>query len=109
MKNRSNAKADFNQESDKLDKEIQPDLNGLKKRKIMNYDDTEKDLNSQILKITMTIKDQYPELSKYLEEMPGTIPDENSPEVTLKNLKSYLDSLNSMLKNYKFTHLHKSK
>ena len=62
--------------------------------------ETEKDLNSNILKITMRINDQYPELSKYLEEMQDTIPDEKSPEITLKNLKAYYDSLNSMLNKY---------
>lgn len=63
-----------------------------------------KDLNSKILKITMTIKDQYPELSKYLEEMPVTIPGEKNPEITLKDLKTYFDSLNSMLKKYILEH-----
>jgi len=62
--------------------------------------ETEKELNSKILKITMKIQDQYPELSKYIEEMPITIPIEKNPEVTLKNLKAYYDSLNSILTKY---------
>ncbi len=62
--------------------------------------ETEKELNSKILKITMTIRDQHPELSKYIEEMPVTIPDEKDPEVTLKNLREYYDSLNAMLNKY---------
>jgi len=66
--------------------------------------ETEKDLNSKILKITMMIKDQYPELSKYIEEMEVTIPDEKDPEITLKNLKTYYDSLNSMLNKYILEH-----
>lgn len=61
---------------------------------------TEKELNAEILKITMTIKDNYPELSKYLEEMPVTIPDEKDPEITRKNLQAYFDSLNSVLTKY---------
>lgn len=61
---------------------------------------TEKELNSMILKITMTIRDQYPELSKYLEEMPVTIPDEKDPEITRTNLKTYYDSLISLLNKY---------
>lgn len=71
--------------------------------------ETEKDLNSKILKITMTIKEQYPELSKYLEEMPVTIPDEKNPEITLKNLKAYYDSLNSVLDKYILEHPEKAK
>jgi len=66
----------------------------------MNYKDKEKNLNSKILEITMTIMDQYPELSKYLEEMPVTIPDEKDPEITVKKLESYYDSLNSLLNKY---------
>jgi hypothetical protein len=62
---------------------------------------TEKDLNAKILKITMRIKDHYPELSQYIEEMPVTVPSENDPEVTLNNLKAYYESLNSLLNKYK--------
>ena len=56
--------------------------------------------NEKIMKITMIIKDQHPELSKYLNEMPVSIPDQKNPEITLINLKSYFDSLNSMLNTY---------
>ncbi len=66
--------------------------------------ETENDLNAKILKITMTIKDKHPELSKYIEEMKVTIPDENNPEITLKNLKAYHDSLNSVLTSYLVDH-----
>jgi hypothetical protein len=62
--------------------------------------ETEKELNAKILRITMTIKNQYPELSKYIEEMPITVPDEKNPEITLTNLNMYYDSLNSMLNKY---------
>ena len=65
---------------------------------------TEKELNAAILKITMTIKEHYPELSKYLEEMAVTIPDEKDPEITRKNLQSYYDSVNSMLNKYLLEH-----
>ena len=37
---------------------------------------TEAELNADILKVTMTIKDEYPELSKYISEMPVTVPNE---------------------------------
>lgn len=62
--------------------------------------ETEKELNEKILKITMTIKNQYPELSKYIEEMPITVPDENNLETTLFKLRQYLKSLESLLKKY---------
>lgn len=61
----------------------------------------EKDLNARILQITMKIKDHYPELSQFLEEMPVTVPTENDPEISLHQLQSYYESLNSLLKKYK--------
>jgi len=66
--------------------------------------ETEKDLNAKILEITMKIKDHYPELSKYLEEMTVTIPDKQSPEVTIQGLKTYYESLNDMLNKYILEH-----
>jgi two-component system OmpR family response regulator len=64
----------------------------------------EKEFNSKILKVTMLIMEKYPELSKYIEEMPETIPNENDPEITLRNLKSYYTSLDSILKKYILEH-----
>jgi len=55
-------------------------------------------------KITMIINDQYPELSKYLEEMPVTIPVDKKPGITLQNLNAYYESLNVLLNKYKKEH-----
>jgi len=60
----------------------------------------ENELNADILNITMTIKNDYPELSKYLNEMTETIPDISKPEMNNNVLFNYLNSLNSMLKEY---------
>ena len=62
------------------------------------------ELNSKILDITMTIKNEFSELSKYLEEMPETIPNNLNPEITLQNLKTYHETLDTLLKNYILTH-----
>lgn len=64
----------------------------------------ENDLNKAILKITMKIRNDYPELSKYLNEMVVTIPDVATPEMTNKILLDYYNSLDSMLKEYNATH-----
>ena len=64
----------------------------------------EKELNSKILKITMIIMEKYPELSKYIEEMQETIPNENNPEITLNNLRTYYDSLHAVLNKYIVDH-----
>jgi hypothetical protein len=71
-----------------------------KQLKCKNHDDLERDLNLKILQVTTEIKDNYPELIKFLDEMPVTVPDEKDMEITLKNLKSYYDSLNSILNSY---------
>lgn len=61
---------------------------------------TEKELNEAILKITMKIRNEYPELSKYLSEMPVSIPDISNPEINTKTLTDYYESLENMLKKY---------
>lgn len=63
--------------------------------------ETEKSLNAKILYITMTIQERYPELSKYIEEMKVTLPTEKHPEIELANLKTYYNSLETMLNKYK--------
>jgi hypothetical protein len=60
--------------------------------------ETEKELNAKILAITMQIREKHPELSKFLEEMPVTIPDESKPEINNKVLKEYYESLQNILK-----------
>lgn len=64
----------------------------------------ENDLNEAILKITMKIRTEYPELSKYLNEMVVTIPDVATPEMTNKVLLDYYKSLEAILKKYDATH-----
>lgn len=61
---------------------------------------TEKQLDIAILEITMKIKEQFPELSNYILEMPATIPNMENPEVSRKSLEDYYNSLEIMLKDY---------
>ncbi len=68
---------------------------------------TEKELNSDILEITMKIKEQFPELSKYVLEMPVTIPNTDNPEINRKALEDYYDSLSVLLKDYIENHVTK--
>lgn len=65
---------------------------------------TEKELNDAILKITMKIQNDYPELSKYLSEMPVTIPDVDQSKLTIKVLGEYYESLENLLKKYSPSH-----
>lgn len=65
---------------------------------------TAEEWNAKILEITLTIQHQFPELSKYMAEMPVTMPDEKHPEITLNNLSGYYESLENLLKNYSLNH-----
>lgn len=66
--------------------------------------ETKKILNEKILTITMFIKNKYPELSGFLDEMPVTIPDEEDPTMNLVILKEYYESLLLLLKKYSIEH-----
>lgn len=62
------------------------------------------ELHNDILKITMTIHKSFPELSKYLNEMPVSIPNESTPEIDNNTLQDYLNSLNNLLATYTKNH-----
>lgn len=66
--------------------------------------ETEEEINAKIIKITMAIHDNYPELSKYLNEMPVTIPIKQHPEVNRKNLEKYYETLLTLFRNYVAEH-----
>ena len=55
--------------------------------------------------MTLKIQNEYPELSKYLIEIPVTIPDIINPEINSRTLKDYYESLNSILKEYVPNHI----
>lgn len=65
---------------------------------------SEKDLNKKIMEITMLIQTKYPELSKYLNEMPATIPIEENPKINSENLQKYYNSLEELMKKYAIEH-----
>jgi hypothetical protein len=61
---------------------------------------TENELYAAILKITMKIKIQYPELSQYILEMPVTFPNVENPKINLYVLQEYYNSLQLLVKDY---------
>ena len=63
--------------------------------------ESETELNAKIIAITMQIQNEFPELSKYLNEMPVTIPTEENPEINTTILNNYYESLLRMLTTYK--------
>ena len=49
----------------------------------------------------MTIKEKFPELSKFLEEMPIAPEDSNPSDITFHDLDDYYRSLEAVLVKYK--------
>lgn len=59
--------------------------------------ETIEELNAKIMALTTKILDEHPELSKLIDEMPLSIPNESNPEITIQTLNEYYDSLQTML------------
>lgn len=65
---------------------------------------TKAELEQFILNITMKIHSEFPELSKYISEMPEGDSGTTSSENTIKNLKTYYISLVELVSEYAKTH-----
>ncbi|WP_053990685.1 hypothetical protein [Mangrovimonas sp. TPBH4] len=59
------------------------------------------ELLTKIADITREIETDYPEVYKYLNENPMTIPNMEHPSVDETELKEYLASLETLLEKYK--------
>lgn len=61
---------------------------------------------AEITQITRDIEDNYPELQKYLDENPMTLPEGDNADVDVDNeaFKEYLKSLKQLVKKYKKEH-----
>lgn len=66
--------------------------------------ETKKELTEKILKITIHIQENYPELSKYLSEVEDTLPTFEHPDVDSQALANYYQTLDEMLKDYLLEH-----
>lgn len=60
-----------------------------------------KEVFKDITDLTSKIQNHYPELLKYLEEMPNTIPNSQNDDEEEKLLLKYKNSLAQMIANYK--------
>ncbi len=65
---------------------------------------SEQELNASILKMNMFIQKYYPELMKYIGEMPITIPNEEKPAIGAQILNVYFSSLFVLVLDYTLTH-----
>lgn len=62
------------------------------------------ELEQEIVGFTMKIHEEYPELSKYIDEIPEKISGVAFKEISTKNLKDYCNSLEGILTEYSKTH-----
>ena len=68
---------------------------------------TKTELEKDILNITMKIHMEYPELSKYIKEMPVNVSENDKDAINIKNMKEYYNSLKELLGEYSKTHASK--
>lgn len=76
----------------------------MKNQKIQKMKDIQK-IVTEIAQLTKTIETNYPEIYKFLDEIPMTIPSENHPNIDEIVLQEYLESLKQFLKHHIETHV----
>lgn len=59
---------------------------------------------TEITELTNKIEKEYPEIYKFLEEDPMTIPNMAHPNTDEKVMQAYLDDLKQLVRRYKETH-----
>jgi len=65
---------------------------------------TEEQLNEDIIKVRTTIKEKYPELVKYLNEMPVPLFDNEASDNRIIQLRDYQESLLNLVMRYSKSH-----
>jgi hypothetical protein len=66
--------------------------------------ESQNDLNDNIRLTTLEIQEEYPELIKYMNEVPRNFLFNVEKGINNKELKDYLDSLNDILETYAKEH-----
>ena len=69
---------------------------------------TKAELEQDIINITTKINTEFPELSKYIPEIPENVSEINTDGIGAKNLKEYYNSLEELLLEYSKTHRSKN-
>lgn len=57
-----------------------------------------------IANIILKIHNEFPELSKYINEMPDSFTGKDNDEIATKNFKEYYNSLEQLIAEYTKTH-----
>lgn len=61
-------------------------------------------ITKKIMELSNCIKEEYPELSTYFNEMPADQPNNPAMPITKENLKEYFDSLTQFVNTYSLSH-----
>lgn len=64
----------------------------------------EQEINEKINQMMNKVRDKHPELIQFIDEIPITIPNKENPEVNLKALESYYNTIREILDRYAQTH-----
>lgn len=77
---------------------------------ILNYGimKDEQQILWEITTLTNQIETDYPELYRFLDENPITIPSSVHPDLNMKTLEGYLEDLKDLLKHHLQTHKNKT-
>lgn len=65
---------------------------------------TDQEINKDILRITGTITEKFPELLKFIEEMPLRIKYTGGDDIDTRHLEEYYNSLETLLEKYSKDH-----
>jgi hypothetical protein len=68
---------------------------------------TKAELEKDIIKITMNIHRKFPELTKYISEIPETFSKNDNNQVDTRLFKEYYNSLEEVVSEYAKTHVTK--
>ncbi|MFD1553364.1 hypothetical protein DNU06_06780 [Putridiphycobacter roseus] len=62
---------------------------------------------TEVSQLTLNIESNYPELYRFIDENPMTIPTSSHPDIDKEAMEDYLKSLKSILKHHIETHQNK--
>lgn len=65
---------------------------------------TATDWDKDILRITLEINQKFPELVKFMNEIPVKVLEKDNEAANVKNMEEYYHSLETIVKNYSKTH-----
>lgn len=79
-------------------------FNNIKMESESAFSKKEKEIDAKILEVINTIHKKYPELLKYINEIPTFERNKETPDITIQQLNGYYESLCTILMKYGAEH-----